>query len=313
MSSTKDDLNKSKATIVDEIHRQSRKNFIRRHVLQKGINDTLQVDLVEMLPYAKINGGMKYILTCVDIFSKVAYARPLKNKTATETANAMESILQQIGEPPKNIQSDQGKEFYGKPFQQLMKSYKINHYSTYTHLKASIVERFNRTFKSWMYKYLHYHGSYKWTDLLEKLLNKYNNHFHRTIKMSPNQVNATTEKLLLNSIYNYSHVKQKPKYSVGDKVRISKYKNVFSKSYEGNFTAEIFTIYKVQPTSPITYLLKDFEDNLISGAFYEPELQKTKEPDVFLIEKILKRKPGKMYVKWEGYPESKNSWISSEK
>ena len=105
--------------------------------------------------------------------------------------------------------------------------------------------------------------------------------------------------------------KQKPKFKVGDKVRISKYKrNVFDKGYTTNWTEEIFTIDKIQYTNPITYKIKDLNDEIIEGSFYEPELLKAKQ-DVFRIDKVIRRdyKKKQALVKWKGYSDDFNSWI----
>jgi hypothetical protein len=131
----------SKQVLVDELHRPARKNFKRRHVIVKGINDTWQIDLVEMIPYSKYNKGYKYMLTVIDIFSKVAHAVPLKTKKGEEVAKAMEKVFKENERHPQNIHSDLGKEFYNKNFQELMKKYKINLYSTFSGMKAQICER----------------------------------------------------------------------------------------------------------------------------------------------------------------------------
>lgn len=95
----------------------------------------------------------------------------------------------------------------------------------------------------------------------------------------------------------------------GDYVRISKYKGIFEKGYTPNWSTEIFKIIKAQNTCPVTYLLEDSRHNPILGAFYKEELQKTKHPEVYLVEKVLKRKGNKVFVKWLGLPNDENSWI----
>lgn len=304
------ELGGDKGIVVKEIHKSSRKNFTRRHVLQKGINDTLQIDLVEMIPYASSNKGFKYMLTVIDIFSKKAFARPLKNKTAKEVTQAMKSVLHEIGSTPKNVHSDQGKEFFNRDFQQLMKDKKINHYHTFTHCKASIVERFNRTLKNWMWMLFSYNGSYNWINLLDGLLQRYNRTYHRTIKMAPNAVTKRKEKLLLRTVYAYVNVYKGHKFKIGDKVRISKFKGIFSKGYEPNWSTEVFTVDKIKLTTPVTYLLCDNNETPISGVFYEQELQKCASPDVYLVEKVLKEKGDKLFVKWLGFSNEHNSWIN---
>ena len=94
-------------------------------------------------------------------------------------------------------------------------------------------------------------------------------------------------------------------------MRISKYKRaVFDKGYTPNWTEEIFTVDKIQHTNPVTYKIKDLNNEEIKGSFYEPELLKA-EQDVFRIEKVIKRdyKKKQALVKWRGYNESFNSWL----
>ncbi|KAK9888953.1 hypothetical protein WA026_004237 [Henosepilachna vigintioctopunctata] len=139
-----------KRDVDNELHKPVRINFPRRRVIVKGLLDLFQADLVEMIPYARFNKGFKYILIVIDVFSKYVWAIPLKNKTATHVRDAMRGILKQLSHPPKNLQTDFGKEFYNKYFKELMNTSNINHYSSYSNLKCSVVERVNRTLKSIM-------------------------------------------------------------------------------------------------------------------------------------------------------------------
>lgn len=301
-----------KQQIVDELHRSVRRNFDRRKTEIRGHNETFQADLVEMIPYAKENRNFKYILTVIDVFSKYAWAFPIKTKSAAETTSAMEKILKS-GAVPKNIQTDMGKEFFNDKFKKLTKLYQINHYSTYSTKKAAIVERFNRTLKSKMWKMFSFNGSYQWVNMLKKLLDEYNNTVHRTTKMKPAEVNRSNEKDLLQTVYaNKIVIRHRPKFKVGDYVRISKYKTIFSKGYTANWTTEIFRVRRVLYTDPFTYLLEDEHKNEVAGGFYEYEIQKTKYPNVFRVEKILRKKGDKVYVKWLGFDHSHNSWVNKE-
>lgn len=298
-----------KLALVNEIHRFARRNFPRRSVILKGCNDLWQADLVEMGDYSADNKGYRYLLTVIDSFSKFAWAIPVKNKTGGEVTEAMRSILVKRQSSPKNLQTDFGKEFYNTHFQKLMKKYNINHYSTYSTLKASIVERFNRTLKGWMWKQFSLNGSYKWIDNIQTLVDKYNNTVHRTIKMKPCDVSLKNEVKLLETVYNKIKTFPKPKFKVGDSVRISKHKHLFEKGYTPNWTTEIFKIIAIKKTNPVTYIIKDYRDNVIQGSFYEQELLKAKHTDVYLVQKILRRKRGKVFVKWLGFSDEHNSWI----
>jgi hypothetical protein len=302
-------LTMSKEILVDELHRQARKNFKRRHVIMKGINDTWQIDLVEMIPYSKQNQGFKYLLTVIDIFSKFAYALPLKSKTGTEVAAAMENLFIESRKHPKNIHSDDGKEFFNKFFKELMKKYNVNHYSTFSGMKAQICERFNRTLKNKMWKKFSFRGTHEWISILSDLIHEYNNTVHRTIGMMPSKVNKKNEKKLLQTVYSRKKIFRKGKFKVGDYVRISKSKTLFEKGYEPNWSTEIFKIIKVQITNPVTYLIEDYTANPVSGGFYEFELQKVNDPNAYLVEKVLKQKGDQLYVKWLGFDSSHNSWI----
>lgn len=300
----------SKAGLVKELHKPSRKNFKRRRVIQKGLNDTWQIDLVEMIPYSRENKGFKYILTVIDIFSKYAYALPIKSKNSSNVMEAMKIIIEKsrFGSP-KNIHSDQGKEFFNKEFNKLMSQNKINHYHTYSKIKASIVERFNRTLKNKIWPTFNLQGNYNWISILDNIFKTYNNTNHRTIKMKPSCVNFKNEQKLLNSVYNRMKLFNFGKFKKGDYVRISKEKGVFSKGYLPNWSTEIFKIENVKITYPVTYELSDLNDNIIRGNFYEQEIQKTKYIDTYLVEKILKKRGDKIFVKWLGFDSDNNSWI----
>lgn len=300
-----------KKQVVEELHKPARKHFPRRRVIVKGLNDLWQADLVEMLPYAGINKGFKYILVVINVFSKYAWCQAVKNKSAKEVTLAMKTILSQCKHKPQNLQTDMGKEFFNKDFKQLMNKWKINHYSSYSNLKASVVERLNRTLKEKMWKNFSLQGNYKWLNILQDVVSQYNATIHRTIDMKPKDVIRKHEKYLLQHVY--SHLKmvdpKKPKFRIHDKVRISKHRELFSKGYTPNWSNEIFEVVQVNRTNPTTYILKDHEGFLIQGGFYEYELQKVKYPDIYLVEKVLNKKGNKLYIKWLGLPNKFNSWI----
>lgn len=302
-----------KNQIITELHKPARRNFPRRSTVVKGINDLYQADLVEVRPHSRINKGYNYILTVINCFTKVADALPLKDKSGKSVSTAMEKVIQRDSNKMKNLQTDDGKEYFNSFFRQLMNKYNINHYSTKSEKKAAIIERFNRTLKGAMYKRFSYRGSYIWYDILPQLIHEYNNKFHRTIGMKPVEVNKGNEKLVLNRIKkNTTPALEKipPKtFEIGDKVRISKYKGIFSKRYLPNWTNEVFTVHRVQPTKPETYILKDNTGEMLSGGFYGHEMLKSTVGDVYLVEKILKQKSDKVLVRWLGYDQTQDTWI----
>ena len=103
----------------------------------------------------------------------------------------------------------------------------------------------------------------------------------------------------------------KPKFTVGDRVRITKKKKTFEKGYTPRWTEEVFTVSRVQYTDPPTYKITDYNGEEIQGSFYEQELQKTTQ-EIFRIEKVIRRRGKKSLVKWLGYPETFNSWVDND-
>lgn len=306
----------SKADVVNEIHKSARINFPRRNVILKDIDDLWQADLIDMQALSNVNEGYRYILVIIDGFSKFAWAIKLKQKNKEHVSKAFHNLLKR-GRVPNNLQTDLGTEFYNDKFKKITQKYNINHYSTYSTKKASIVERFIRTLKNKLYKQFSLKGNYKWTDgTLESKINEYNHTFHRTIGQSPVSINHGNKRSILKRYnkFNTPLIKKKLKrdiFKIGDFVRISKYKGCFEKGYTPNWSTEIFKIYKVQYTNPTTYLLQDCRSQPILGAFYEQEIKKTKHPNVYLVEKVLKRRKNKVYVKWLGLPSNENSWIDN--
>lgn len=300
----------NKQAVVEELHKPARRNYPRRKFDVRGLDETWQADLVEMQTYSNENRGFRYLMTVIDVFSKYGWAVPVKTKSGEDVAAAMKSILVQ-GRKPTNLHTDQGKEFYNKTFQNLMQKYNIHHYSTYSNLKASICERFNRTLKSKMWKAFSLQGNYKWLNILPELIKLYNNTIHRTINVKPKDVTLQNEAEIMRRFATRIVLPiKKPKFKVNDKVRISKAKHVFEKSYTPNWSTEIFTIYKVCKTTPVTYHLKDYQNEIVAGGFYEQELLKVKYPDIYLIEKVLKKRGDNLYVKWLGFDNTHNSWIN---
>ena len=265
-----------------------------------------------MQQFSKWNKGFRYLLMVLDVFSKYGWIVPLKNKKGKTVAEAFKSIFKE-GRKPQYLWTDKGKEYYNKHVKELLDKNKITLYSTENEEKSSVCERWNRTIKSKMWKQFTIQGNTQYLDMLPKLVKQYNNTKHSSIKMTPlessKKVNEGT--VYFNLYGDMKPLSAKPKFNVGDKVRISKYKrNVFDKGYTPNWSEEVFIINNTQYTNPTTYKLKDLRGEDIKGSFYEPELLKAKQ-DVFRIDKVIRRdyKKEQVFVKWKGYPEKFNSWI----
>lgn len=152
--------------------------------------------------------------------------------------------------------------------------------------------------------------SYSWIDVLETIIKEYNHTIHSKTQKRPVDITKQNEKQILHTIYKPNLLNTSiSKFQVRDKVRISVKKHIFEKGYTPNFSTEVFTVQKVLPTTPITYILEDYQNQTIKGCFYKEELIKTKVPDIFLVEKIIKKRGNKNYVKWYGFDDTHNSWI----
>lgn len=296
--------------LANELHAPARKHFETRKVVTLGINDLWQADIVDMQELSTRNKGHKYILTIIDTFSKIGYAIPLKTKSGEEVTNAFSTLFSTVS--PKNLHTDEGKEFFNKNLKKVLKQYNVNHYYTYSKHKASIVERFNRTLKAKMWKEFTRLNTHNWLSIIEDLVDNYNNSYHRTIKMKPTEVKNNVDKVksLLSVDKNAN---RNSKFKVDDIVRISKSKGIFEKSYKFNWSEELFKVSKVNTSVPVTYSIVDLNNEAIRGTFYNEELKKTKIPDYVRIDKIIARKKVNgvpmIRVKYKGYDNSFNQWI----
>lgn len=302
--------------IIKEIFKPARINYPRMKIVVKGLWETLSADLLDMQKYAKYNKNYRYILTVIDHFSKWAWAIPVKNKSAPVVTAAMKKILDE-GHPVKNIFTDDGKEFYNSDFEALMKKFKVNRYHTYSGIKSGMIERFNRTLRHMLHPAMLVQGNSNWLKLLPKVIHEYNHEKkHRTIKMTPVEAtDPSKEKEILVKVYRKNNLKivkktKKPKFKVGDFVRVSKKRLTFEKGYTPSYSMEIFRIAKVKLSNPRTYLLKDLEGEEIKGRFYEEEMQKTKFPHEYIVEKVLRKKGNKCYVKFLGFETPQ--WINKK-
>ena len=167
-------------------------------------------------------------------------------------------------------------------------------YSTHNEGKSVVAERFIRTLKSKIYKYMTSISKNVYIDKLD-IVDEYNNTYHTTIKMKPIDVKDNT---YLNTDKEINN--KDPKFKVGDRVRISKYKNIFAKGYTPNWSEEVFVIKKIKKAVPWTYAINGLYGEEITRTFYEKEFQKINQEE-FRIEKVIKRKGDKIYVKWRGY------------
>ena len=225
----------------------------------------------------------------------------IKDKKGTSIVNAFKKIISEGQRKPNKVWVDQGSEFYNQSFKHFLKINNIEIYSTYNEGKSVVAERFIRTLKNKISKRMTTISKNVYIDVLNDIVNRYNNTVHKTIKMKPIEVTDDSY-----AEYNEESNKKNPKFKVNDHVRISKYKNIFAKGYVSNWSEEVFIVNEIKNTVPWTYTINDLNGEPITGTFYEKELQKTNQKE-FRIEKVFERKGDKLYVKWKGYDNSFNS------
>ena len=179
-----------------------------------------------MQKFAKLNKGFRYLLTCIDIFSKYSWVIPLKDKKGINVKNALQKNF--IQRSPKFLWTDRGKEFYNKQVQDLLNENNIKLYSTSnSEIKSSVVERFNRTFKNIMFKKFTENNNTIFYNIIVDLVNEYNNKYHSTIKMSPIEGSKKINEKKIKDIYNFKKTAKPGKFKIGDRVRLSLEKNIF--------------------------------------------------------------------------------------
>ena len=270
----KKDMTKSTALssliLADELHKPVIKKFNKRKVYSQFKDNIWGADLADMQSLSRKNKGIKYLLCVIDLYSKYAFVIPLKDKKGISIVNAFHKMLKQSERKPNKIWVDQGSEFYNNNFKKWLSDNNIIMYSTYNEGKSVVAERFIRTLKNKLYRHMAATGKSVYYDVLDDVVSKYNNTKHSTIKMKPIDVGNNNKR-----VYIDEHNEKRSRFKVGDRVRISKFKNIFAKGYTPNWSKEIFIVDKINDRVPYTYNIKDLNDEETIGSFYDRELQKS--------------------------------------
>ena len=303
------------------LHRKVNNRFQRRKVIAKRIDYNWEADLVVLPSLSKFNQGHNYIMTCIDVLSRYAFAVPLKTKSGLDVSRGLRKIFKTHHRQPEKLHTDKGREFYNKQVKALLNSERIVHFSSMSDNKCSLVERFQRTLMTKLHRYFSSSNTFTYTNILDKLIHSYNHRVHRTLGICPAQVTKANEKKIFKHLYGkvLASRKNKPRFrfKIGDLVRISKFKPTFTKGYLKNFTEEFFKVTDCVPSVPVTYRITDLQDILIHGIFYEAQLQRIRLSDqnkAYKIEilKTRKTKAGsnEFLVHYLGWPQSYDQWVS---
>ena len=281
--------------------------------------DQLQMDLINMRHLKNYNKKITFLLVIIDCFTKYA-GKILKDKTGEKTLNAIKSVFDDLSPPPRAVLCDRGKEFINRKVSGYFKEKEIHQIFPNGDNKAAIIERFNRSIQSIIYRWMTENETFRYIDILQKLVDTYNARGHRTLQyLSPNEAEKEENQTkVFNAIYTYYSQaldkRDKPKLSIGQTVRIAGEITKFRRSYKENFMEEFFKIETINERMPIPmYYLRSMDDNeMIEGGFYGSELQPV-YGDIFKINKVLKKRIGKnnrkeVYVSWKGFGKEHNSW-----
>jgi transposase InsO family protein len=298
------------------LHKKTVRRFRTRRYTLLGIDDLWQADLADMRNLAADNDGYRFWLIVIDTFSKFVWLRLLKNKSATTVLSAMQEIVRSGERKPKNLNTDKGTEFCNRWFREWAEEANINFYTAHNpDTKACFAERVIRTLKERVYRHFTHTNTQRYIDAIQDIVKSYNSTKHSATGYAPLDVNRDSEdevRVRLNPPKRLG----RPRYKADSTVRIMKESKTFRKGYTPGWTDEMFEIVTAYKTDPPTYQLRDLSGELITGRYYEPELQIVKRKDVYRIDRVLRRRRrnnrDEVFVSWLGYPLSMASWIPAE-
>jgi transposase InsO family protein len=324
------------------LHKPVRHIFKRNQTLVHHKDQQWQADLAIMDTLAGQNDGYRYILTCIDVLSRYAWAEPVRSKRAKDMLLAMRALFRRAApRKPTRLQTDKGTEFYNKPVKGFLLAQQVELFSTNSDMKAALVERFNRTLKSLIYKHFTEHQTKRYVDVLQDFVYAYNHAKHRTIGRAPADVDTQQDEHdVWRRVYYDSKEAQLQRSDTnrarqianGDQVRLSKYKANFEKGYVPSWTRELFEVTnKGKPQHGksrcrLVYKVRDMEGEPIEGVCYPEEIQRIpgavafsagKPPGVLEVERVLRTRrvrggARESLVKWCGWPEKFNRWLTKD-
>lgn len=269
------------------LHRATRLNFPRNHIIISGPRKTLVSDLADLSKLSRYNNQIKYLLIVMDAFSRLLKVYPMRNKTGKLTADNLKEAMESpdfVG--VSRLFVDKGSEYDNTHTKTLYRDKKVKHYSTYnSRFKTSLAERVIRTIKAKIFRFLTYNNTKRYIDVLPHIVNSYNDSIHRTLKATPRDVHmnysAQDIERLFHQMYGThkrGNLRTRCVIDVGSVVRIATDRRefVFRKGYEIQNTFEKFVVARIDTSQrePI-FFLKDFQGEEIKGAFYRYELVKT--------------------------------------
>ena len=305
-----------------------KRSFKRARVEVEGMNVQYDVDLADVSNISQYNDGFRFLLIVIDVFSRFLWIAPVKHKTGKEIMSAFKILVKRGMSIPKKIRSDKGLEFSNRWFKKWCKDNKIYFFTSQNETKANYAERVIKTLKTIMYRYFTKERTYRYINVLQKFVDSYNTTPHTSLnEITPRDVKKENEA----DLFAYMYLREKKsnkkkrtisnknkfKLKIGSMVRISHLKQAFSRVYQQKWSAEVFKVKTrfLKQNIPL-YQLIDFLDEPVIGNFYQSELQEVEKDENtlwFIEKKIRKRKRGgktEWFIKFEGWPNKYNQWIS---
>ena len=260
---------------TSSLHKKVRHNFPRRPVLAFYPYEIVMSDLIDFnlpgMPGA--NRNYRYIMVFICVFSKMAWAEPLKRKDGLSSVTAIENAVNKMKDLPGNIITDRGLEYYDHRVQEFFRRNNIRHYSLRSKHKACVAERFIKTLKGRLFKYFWKNNTKNWIDVLQQFVENYNHSFHRSIKMAPVDVTENNRQEVFQRLFPNAKFKTIPRLKVGDQVRILKPKTIFDKGYTRNWSEEIYRIFNANSKNNVDYYkIEDQNGVKLVGTRYYWEL-----------------------------------------
>lgn len=304
------------------LHREHKRG-VRNPVFIYKPRWRMEIDLLDVSQMKNNNDNVTFLVMLIDCWTRFLWVEAIKRKTADEVLAAVHGIFTKIGEYPRTLGGDRGQEFVNKKMQAYCTENNVIYAPNYNYMHAVFVERVNRTFQKILHTWMSDQQTEKYLPHLKSLTALYNKREHSSIKMSPQDAENPINHLQLRKTQEQYYMsvltkKRKPKFKVGQTVRIGKTKGHFSRSYNAQSHVEFFKIKTVNTKLPIpTYTLSNWRgDETIKGNFYAFELTKVKLTDVFKIDRVIRTrtKNGKkqQFVHWQGFDDSYNTWIESK-
>lgn len=287
--------------------------------------EQVQADLIDVRELAAQNDGVKYLLLMIDLFSRRVWMRPLKNKSATATRDAIRAWLNSLdGRKCQIFATDYGTEFRNVHVRDLLRQHDVVQQFKSGTSKASYAERANKTMQVLLYKYLTNSQSFRYIDKLDSIVNTYNNRPHRSLdNVTPHEADKPRNQQWISGVLRRLHEERRakalkrPKFKVGDTVRIkilAKKISGDSRAYVPQFKGEYFTVVGIKTNMMVPmYKIKSQDTNeIIRDSFYGEELQRVRG-DIYKVEKIIKSRGlgrnRQHFVKWMFFGPQHNSWI----